>query len=65
VVLKYDIDPEGYATNLDVVSVEGGDAFAKSALIALTYWRFAPKYVDGQPVTAKDNYSKFTFGIYN
>lgn len=65
VVLKYDIDPEGYATNLDVVSVEGGDAFAKSALIALTYWRFAPKYVDGQPVTARDNYSKFTFGIYN
>ncbi|MFS1702698.1 energy transducer TonB [Alteromonas sp. AMM-1] len=65
VVLKYDIDPEGYAVNMDVVSVEGGDEFAKSALVALTYWRFAPKYENGQPVTALNNYSKFTFSIYN
>jgi len=27
-----------------------GDAFIQTALAALRRWRYAPKYVDGQPV---------------
>lgn len=65
VVLKFDIDKDGYAQRPEVIEVTGDEAFADSAIVALSYWRFAPKFIDGKAVVATDNFYRLTFNIYN
>ena len=49
VQIEFTIDANGAVKDPKVIDHEG-DAFIQTALAAFRRWRYAPKYVDGQPV---------------
>ncbi|WP_051275459.1 TonB family protein [Aestuariibacter salexigens] len=52
--LSFDITPGGFVDNIKVLDVKGSDSFAKVSKEALASWRYAPKFVDGEPVKAEN-----------
>ncbi len=65
-IIQFDITPYGFVANPRVLEVDGSQ-FAKAGIEALTGWRYAPKFVDGQATTAKDRQIRleFTLGSRN
>jgi len=49
--LSFDVDEYGIVRNPQVIEVSGDEAFGSASIDALNKWRFAPRFVDGQPVT--------------
>ncbi|WP_213610843.1 TonB family protein [Pseudoalteromonas sp.] len=52
VVMEFEVDESGFVKNPRVLSSEGGVAFEKSAVEALSQWRYAPKFAHGKAVAA-------------
>ena len=52
VLLKFTVDKMGFAKDPKVVSSKGGSAFGDAALKSADSYRYAPKFVDGEPVQA-------------
>ncbi len=52
--LSFTIDEMGFVKDPVVIDTVGGEKFAKESLLALKQWRYAPKFVDGKAVEAKD-----------
>ncbi len=51
--VAFKVDKQGFVTEAEVITVEGGKKFGKAALEAVKKWRYAPKFENGQPVVAK------------
>ncbi|WP_028108849.1 energy transducer TonB [Ferrimonas futtsuensis] len=52
VVLDITIDKQGFVTDMKVLESEGHKDFVRETKKAVKKWRYAPKFQDGQPVTA-------------
>ena len=48
--IGFTISDFGTVKDPEVIASKGGGGFKKSALAALKYWRYAPKFEDGKPV---------------
>ena len=48
--IEFTIDKDGKVRNPEVIDIEGPDAFVGAAKAAISRWRFAPRYENGQPV---------------
>lgn len=53
VVMEFEVDTAGFVKNVSVLDSNGGVTFEHSAKKAVEQWRYAPKFEDGIPVTAK------------
>jgi len=53
----FTISEDGFVEDPEVKDHQGHEKFKKSALDALTKWRFAPKFVDGKAVASKVYYT--------
>lgn len=63
VQLSFTIDQLGFVQDIDVVDIEGRDAFGIAAKEALTEWRYAPAVIDGEFVPRPDNKVIITFEL--
>ncbi|MCL1138488.1 energy transducer TonB [Shewanella pneumatophori] len=52
--MSFTIDKMGFVKDPVVTDTQGGIKFKKESLLALKQWRYAPKFVDGKAVEAKD-----------
>ncbi|ABZ77636.1 TonB family protein [Shewanella halifaxensis HAW-EB4] len=52
--LSFTIDEMGFVKDPVVLDTIGGEKFATESLLALKQWRYAPKFVDGKAVEAKE-----------
>lgn len=52
VLLRFTIDADGYVQNPQIVS--GPEVFHTAALDAISVWRYAPRFIDGNPVDTHD-----------
>lgn len=59
VTLAFDVDGQGFVSNIRVVVREGDQRFAQAAMKALEQFRYAPRIVDGRAVGRED--VTFTF----
>ena len=50
--LSYTIDKNGVVTDIQVEDDSNGKAFADASVKALSQWRFAPKFEQGEPVVS-------------
>ncbi len=55
--VSFIVDKNGFVKDPEVVGHEGYKGFRKPAKEVLKKWRFAPKFVDGEPVEAKTTYT--------
>ncbi|MFX4227126.1 MAG: energy transducer TonB [Porticoccaceae bacterium] len=62
-VVKYSVNEEGRAENLEVVSSEPARVFDRAALKAIAQTRFEAPTEAGQPVSVDNQYKKFVFEI--
>jgi periplasmic protein TonB len=62
-VVKYTVNEEGRAENLEVVSSEPARVFDRAAIKAIAQTRFVVTTEDGQPVSVDNQYKKFVFEI--
>ncbi|OHU87649.1 MULTISPECIES: energy transducer TonB [Pseudoalteromonas] len=51
--LEFTVTPEGFVEDITVLDKEHGEMFVKNSIKALKDWRYAPKFVDGEAVSAK------------
>ena len=51
--MSFTVDEQGFVKDPVVIASEGGKLFTKESLKAIKRWRYAPKFVDGQPVAAE------------
>ncbi len=56
VVLEFAINPAGFVEQPVVIDSQGGFSFERSALAAIGEFRFAPQFVDGEPVASRAQY---------
>ncbi len=52
-IMKFDLSPFGFVENTRIIE-SNGKLFEKESLKALAKWRYAPKFVNGKAITAKD-----------
>ncbi|WP_298439704.1 energy transducer TonB [uncultured Ferrimonas sp.] len=50
--LSFDVDTNGFVTNIKVLNYKGHKGFVNSSKEAIAKWRYAPKFVNGQAVVA-------------
>jgi len=63
VVVEFDVSPAGLVENARVVSAKPRFVFNDSALRAVTRYRYAPRIVDGRPVTVEGVRQRITFKL--
>lgn len=63
VIVEYDVDTMGFVTNPRVVDIEGPDSFASASMKVVTKFRYAPQFVNGEPVITSGVQNKFTFSL--
>ena len=51
--MVFTIDANGFVKSASVLDSKGGKRFEKESLEAIQKWRYAPKFVDGNPVEAE------------
>ncbi|MDX1706642.1 energy transducer TonB [Pseudidiomarina sp.] len=59
---RYDITESGFVENVEITEYSDR-AFVKTSEDAIKQWRFAPRIVDGKPVTAKGYTVKLVFAL--
>jgi TonB family protein len=52
--MSFTIDKMGFVNDVKLLDVKGGSDFGKESVKVLEKWRYAPKFEDGQAVTAKN-----------
>ena len=63
VVLEFTVDEMGFVRNQQVVDSKGGAVFHEPALAAAEGFRYAPKFVDGKPVSVDGIRNRIIFEI--
>lgn len=51
--LSFSIDEMGFVKDIEIIDTKGGTEFGHQSAKVLEKWRYAPKFEDGQAVTAK------------
>lgn len=62
-VARFTITDTGVAEDIEIVEYEGSEAFGEAAIDFLEEARFAPRFVDGEPVSTEDRKMKFNFNL--
>jgi TonB family protein len=62
-VVEYDVNEQGIVVNPRVVRNEGHEDFKAASLAAAREFRYAPRFVDGEPVPVQGVQNKFTYEI--
>ncbi len=65
VKMAFDITPSGFVTNIHVLDSKGGNGFINASKEALSAWRYAPKFENGQVVTAEQQTVQLDFRLGN
>ena len=60
---EFDVDESGFVRDAKVIASDGGDGFEDAALEAVRGFRYAPKFVDGEPVAVEDVRNLIRFEI--
>ncbi|WP_226565823.1 energy transducer TonB [Shewanella chilikensis] len=47
------VNEQGFVSHVEVLDSKGGKQFETETVKAVSKWRYAPKFVDGKPVSAK------------
>ena len=63
VIVQYAVAENGFVRNPKVTKTEGDKDFEGPALEAAKEFRYAPRFIDGQPVVVKKVQNKFSFTI--
>jgi len=53
VQVEFTVDENGFVKSPEIIDSKGGIQFEKESIQALSQWRYAPKFVDGKPTSAK------------
>jgi TonB family protein len=61
VTIQFDVDEKGFTTNHSVFLSTGKQSYADAAMDAVKKYRFAPRFVNGQPVTVAGAQQSFSF----
>lgn len=56
------VNEQGFVSHVEVLDSKGGKQFETETVKAVSKWRYAPKFVDGKPVSAK-TWSKISFTL--
>ncbi|OIN07270.1 hypothetical protein AYI96_12825 [Shewanella sp. MSW] len=56
------VNEQGFVSHVEVLGSKGGKQFETETVKAVSKWRYAPKFVDGKPVSAK-TWSKISFTL--
>jgi TonB family protein len=63
VQVEFTVDEHGFVKSPEIIDSKGGYQFERESIEALTQWRYAPKFVDGKPTSAKSKVQlEFTLG---
>ncbi len=57
--VSFTVDPEGIVREIRVT--EGDETFVSASLEAVEQWRYAPKFIDGQPVATPNVKTRLTY----
>jgi TonB family protein len=63
VTLEFTVDESGFIQNPVMVASEGHKDFEKAAYEAAGMYRYAPRFVDGSPVSVDGVQNRFTFSL--
>jgi TonB family protein len=61
VVLEFDVDEKGFTKNIKVIILDGPKDYAEPAIEAVKEYRFAPRFINGKPVTVRNVTQTFNF----
>jgi tetratricopeptide (TPR) repeat protein len=61
VVLEFDVDKKGHTQNIRVYLLDGPNDFVSPAIEAVKQFRYAPRFVDGEPVEVTNLRYGFSF----
>ena len=61
VALEYDVDEKGFTCNIRVIFLDGPNDYVEPAIEAVRQFRYAPRFVDGEPVVVRGLTYKFNF----
>jgi protein TonB len=59
--IRYDINEQGNPININVIESVPKEVFDKAAIKSVSKWKFAPKVVNGNPVSQNNNIAKVDF----
>jgi TonB family protein len=62
-VVEYEVDEMGFVRNPRLIENTGHRDFEKASIEAALEFRYAPRFVDGKPVTVEGVQNRFTFEI--
>ncbi len=62
-VLEFTIDADGYVREPKLLRTDGSDRFGEPALAAISGWRYAPRFVDGNPVATPGMQAEVRFKL--
>ena len=62
VLIRFTVDTEGYVTDPVVVRSQGGSDFEAAALATIDGFRYAPRFLDGEPVPVAGVQQRVVFG---
>lgn len=60
---EFDIDEQGFVTNIKTIDHEGDRKLINASLKAIKQWRYAPKFENGKAVVAEDIKLQMDFSI--
>lgn len=63
VIVEFTVDERGFVRDPQVVELHGPRSFAREALKAIEQWRYAPRFVDGQPVATPGVRHRLSFEL--
>lgn len=63
VIVEFTVDEKGLVRDPRVVVTKGNKAFEQPSLDAVKTFRYAPRFIDGQPVVVEGVRNKLTFSI--
>jgi len=63
VIVEYSVDEKGFVRDPRVVAIEGDKVFEQASLDAVKKFRYAPRFIDGQPVAVEGVQNKVFFSI--
>nr|WP_255775450.1 TonB family protein [Microbulbifer sediminum] len=64
-VARFTITDTGLVEDIEIIEYDGSEAFGEAVIDFLEEARFAPRFVDGQPVSTADRKMKFSFNLAN
>lgn len=63
--LSFTVDESGFVRDIEVIDTEGNSAFEEPAIDAVEGFRYAPRFVDGEPVATTGVTSRISFKLEN